>query len=144
MSTPKNYTAKVRLDPINKNEDTKAIKVENFNDVRFICEPPSPLGRTPTNYITGPIADRLYDFESLGYEPAELERIIRLYRAYRIIAHSTFGSCASEKKDISKDFNIQLLLYEALKNPDKSIHISVEDGSPCILITPWPKGEAEE
>ena len=31
------------------------------------------------SYITGPIADRLYAFESLGYEPGELKAMLELY-----------------------------------------------------------------
>lgn len=81
MIKPKDYTAKVCLGYFN-GEETKVIRVENNNDVKFICET-DIKSRTPANYITGPIADRLYDFESLGYEPEELKRIITLYKAYR-------------------------------------------------------------
>ena len=52
--------------------------------------------------VTGKIVDRLHEFEKLGYEPEQLEKILkryddlrRRYSMYRLMEHSTFGKCGT-------------------------------------------------
>lgn len=136
-----NYTAKVELSNYNRGEFTNVIRVDSFNDMHFVCEN-DPLCKSVRNYVVGPAVDRLYEFESLGYEPDEILEIIKLNKVYRHEFNSVYGK-RGEQKSGSDQFNLQLLLYEALKNPDKAINISLVDGSPMISITPWPKEEEE-
>ena len=46
-------------------------------------------------WASGEVTDRLHEFEKLGYEPQQLENIIKLYRIYRQAAHSQYGMCSS-------------------------------------------------
>ena len=50
-------------------------------------------------YTTGPIVDRLHEFEKLGYEPEELKDIIRRWRMYRQAMNSVYGKCVFNYQD---------------------------------------------
>ena len=57
-------------------------------------------------YLAGPVVDRLHEFEKLGYEPEQLEEILkkyddlrRRYSMYRLMAHSTFGNAVAAAKN---------------------------------------------
>lgn len=47
------------------------------------------IGEYPV--VTGSIVDRLYEYEKFGYEPEQIEEIIRRYRAYRLAMNSLYG-----------------------------------------------------
>lgn len=43
-------------------------------------------------YLAGPVIDRLHEFEKLGYEPEQLQRIIDKNKYYKIIANCHYGA----------------------------------------------------
>lgn len=68
------YTGKFNLSPIRKDGDhTIAIRVANPSDVIF-------HHHDGVNFISGPIADKLYAYENLGYSTEELEKIVEKHR----------------------------------------------------------------
>lgn len=53
-------------------------------------------------WASGELTDRLHEFEKLGYEPEQIEKLIkqhdelrRRYSMYRLMNHSTFGKCGT-------------------------------------------------
>lgn len=65
-------------------------------------------------------ADRLREFEELGYEPEQLKEIIRLYHIYKLEAHSVYGKSGSKDNKVEFDPEKDLLVFKskALLHPD--------------------------
>lgn len=69
--------------------------IANLNtDSNLVCYTIDHHCDSGKHTLSGPIVDRLHEFEKLGYEPEELKSLIERYHAYKLMAHSTFGKCA--------------------------------------------------
>lgn len=80
-----NYTFKTHLLPHEKDgEDVIAIRLDR-DETRIHHIPEDQ------HFMTGPVADKLYAYEDLGYSPEELKRIIRELRFRRNAMNSTYG-----------------------------------------------------
>jgi hypothetical protein len=85
MSSDIQFTEKVRLDHYNPDEVTNAIRLDEAAHPAFVSETycPTNFSTYTCNFLVGPIADRLYAYEHLGFTPAELETIIAEHEAYK-------------------------------------------------------------
>lgn len=89
----------IQLDHVEADEVEHAVITES--DERWIDD----IGRTiirqrrDSHYLVGEIANRLYEYEQLGYFPEELKEIIRCYKAYRL----TLNSCYGKTGDVDVD-----------------------------------------
>ena len=85
MSSDIQFTEKVRLDHYNPDEVTNAIRLDEAAHPVFVSETycPTNFSTYTCNFLVGPIADRLYAYEHLGFTPVELETIIAEHKAYK-------------------------------------------------------------
>lgn len=95
MSSDIQFTEKVRLDHYNPDEVTNAIRLDEAAHPVFVSETycPTNFSTYTCNFLVGPIADRLYAYEHLGFTPAELKTIITEHKAYKTMecARTLFG-----------------------------------------------------
>ena len=95
------YTGKFDIFQNERDGDhTIAIRVPDPNDVMIHY-------RDGVHFITGPIADKLYAYEELGYSPEELKKIILRYRldkARDLALNSVYGTLGENSKDILKRY----------------------------------------
>lgn len=112
----KNYTCKTHLIPGGKDgEAVAAIRIdrESHHIHHIPCECIDGLKMShDQTFMTGPIADKLYAYEQLGYSPEALKKIIERYRkhvALRIAVHSVYGAMGLNKTEfdyIGKDVSV--------------------------------------
>lgn len=74
-------------------DGTARAYADNHNQLSMVRLGPN----TDVWRVTGKIIDRLHEYEKLGYEPEQLERIIKLWRVYRQMAHSQYGTMATKR-----------------------------------------------
>ena len=81
-------------------------------------------------WASGEVTDRLHEFEKLGYDPEQLERIIKLWRVYRQAAHSQYGMT-------QRNYAAEALyhLYKAAGNVELSYCNDIRDMYPTTLFT---------
>lgn len=105
MAIKKYYTCKTYLKSVDETKIVARLDSENYNAViteQDECEflrPDAPecvnrhiRGRYQKEYLIGEIADRLYAYEQLGYEPEELKRMLEVRNVQRIALNSIYGS----------------------------------------------------
>ena len=107
----KRLTYKRRLKHYNPGEETVVIAIP-ANDV-FIRESDSPL----FDFLAGKVADKLYAYEELGYEPEELHVIIKHFRALQEVYDSRPKDYAF---DNFKAGLLQSCMYSYVMNDIKS------------------------
>jgi hypothetical protein len=101
------------------------------------------------NYLIGPIADRLYAYEQLGYSPEELREIISRYQMYRSALNTTYGMTIMGGRANGKSlFNAARILgameemqdeYERFVKgewPKKNPTLDIRDLYPSTMIVP--------
>lgn len=138
----KDYTCKHRFDHYNPNEDIKSIRLDNAS--LFITEDSKTESQT-YHWLVGEVADRLYDYEALGYSPEELKHIIDMYKTYKSQSYQTYGQCSSHSPiDLSRseEFIMANIIDKAAN--DKNIHVSIFFGPAGISIDMNPPEEKEE
>ena len=152
------YTCKTIHIPGREGEPVKAIRLNNTETmVHHVThgreEYGSPIAYTE-HFMTGPIADRLYAYENLGYSPEELKKIVEKHRmnnAWSLAMNSVYGTMVTPPKltkaDIERlmdpdrvqvmgikeyinfDISATKSMIEGLKNSIKNLRASVEHGS---------------
>lgn len=115
MSSDIQFTEKVRLDHYNPDEVTNAIRLDEAAHPVFVSETycPTNFSTYTCNFLVGPIADRLYAYEHLGFTPTELETIIAEHKAYKTMecARTLFGRRAGKTlmMNAERDFQRKLI-----------------------------------
>lgn len=90
------YTCETRIIPGREGEPVKAIRLNNTETlVHHVTQGKEygPISYTE-HFMTGPIADKLYAYEALGYSPEVLKIIVDKHRrdmAWRCAVNSTYG-----------------------------------------------------
>ena len=71
-------------------------------------------GKMKHIWMTGPIVDRLHEFEKLGYEPEELKKILETHDRWKRILNSVHGGCQFkyQNSDSLKHMEIEMRLFE--------------------------------
>lgn len=118
--------------------DARAV-IRLGNDYNIHTEP----GET---FIACEAADRLYDYEQLGYTPEELRKIIEGYYRQKIMMNSVYGSCSPIKQDEKPAFHrdIHAIIDTGMKKRDRSVSITFTSMGTTVDITPYPEVEEEE
>ena len=100
------YTGKFPLFPTEKDGDHPiAIRVPDPNEVMLHY-------RDGVHFITGPIADKLYAYEHLGYSPEKLKAIIERYQkdiAMRLAVNSVYGAFGLTRKELDSAYPNQYI-----------------------------------
>lgn len=105
----------------------------------------------PTRYACGPIIDRLYAYESLGYDPCELKDILKEYKELKQKSQSTkatlnsiYGSGFRNGKVypyagcVNKDF-----IKEILKDGEHSVNMLYSTDGVQVTILPFNVDEED-
>lgn len=90
------YTCETRIIPGREGEPVKAIRLNNTDTLLHHVmkgEEYGPISYT-YHFMTGPVADKFYAYENLGYSPEELKVIVEKHRkdlAWRCAVNSVYG-----------------------------------------------------
>ena len=95
------YTCKTRLVPGAKDGEA-AVVIRLSDDTLHHCVRDPDFPFTNHHFMTGPIADKLYAYENLGYSPEEMEKIIRELRFRRMAINSTYGKLSIPREVIER------------------------------------------
>ena len=97
------FTCRTSLLPHEKDdEDVVAARLDKNCNFHAI-----PEGSEVLHFMTGPIADKLYAYESLGYSPKALKGIVEKHRrdlAWRLAVNSTYGIIARPTLEATESF----------------------------------------
>jgi hypothetical protein len=91
----------IQLDHVEADEVEHAVITES--DERWIDD----VGRTiirqrrDSHYLVGEIANRLYEYEQLGYSPEELKEIVDLYKGRKERLNALYGAAAIDTDQLS-------------------------------------------
>lgn len=91
----------IQLDHVEADEVEHAVITES--DERWIDD----VGRTiirqrrDSHYLVGEIANRLYEYEQLGYSPEELKEIVELYKGRKERLNALYGAAAIDTDQLS-------------------------------------------
>lgn len=95
------------------------------------------------NYLAGEVADRLYKYEALGYEPEELAKKLKKLEALenpKLKIEIPPLNTGSFKHRFNRD---EIAAIEAaLKRDDKAVTFTRTDDEVMVTIAPW-SGEEE-
>lgn len=123
----KRLTCKRRLEHYNPGEETTVICIP-ANEV-FIRESANPL----FDFLAGEVADKLYAYEELGYEPEELRVILADYReCCELLANHT--NCNLKTKPVIRQKRRDSLVIIA----NRIINESMEKGDRSVTVTLGP------
>ena len=100
-----------------------------------------PEGSEVLHYMVGEVADRLYEYEELGYTPEELRVIVEKYNK-EIAVHSGRYPWGSKKAD--EGYYIDRIIDQAMKVQDKNTNIFFGPAGISVHVSPCNKEETEE
>lgn len=101
------YTCETRILPGREGESVKAIRLDNTETVVYHVtqgEEYGPELAHTKHFMSGPVADKLYAYENLGYSPEELKGIIRELKVRRDVANTVYGKSESDRLRAIKDY----------------------------------------
>jgi hypothetical protein len=91
MSLRKHLTCKTYLEALKDYRIVARLEGDSVNSI-VVERDDDPIFRpVPKHYLVGEIADRLYEYEQLGYTPEELKAFIYEHQAYRFAVNSIYG-----------------------------------------------------
>lgn len=112
----------IQLDNVEADEVEHAVITES--DERWIDD----VGRTiirqrrDSHYLVGEIANRLYEYEQLGYSPEELEEIIELYKGRKERLNALYGAAACSQSNVLKASEVNAVeIQDKLRKRDDSV-----------------------
>lgn len=106
----------IQLDHVEADEVEHAVITES--DERWIDD----IGRTiirrrrDSHYLVGEIANRLYEYEQLGYSPEELKEIVELYKGRKERLNALYGNFAATQSGAWKTCNMDELLKRVVED----------------------------
>lgn len=117
--------------------DTEIITVMDIGDSSHdvVTKPESNI-----TLLKGPVADRLREYEDLGYTPEELKKIICERGEYKLRCNAIYGKNAFKTKK-QPEYGVREIVNEAMEHGDRAVHISVLGQKVDIIITPWSEEE---
>lgn len=133
----KRFTYKCAFKRYKNYERVPSIRLDNVNTT-FIGE---PEGSEVLEYIVGEVADRLYEYEELGYTPEELRVIVEKYNK-EIDVHS--GRYPWGSKNTDEGYYIDRIIDQAMKAQDKNTNIFFGPAGISVHVSPCNKEETEE
>ena len=114
MSLRKHLTHKTYLEVLKDYIIVARLEGDSVNSI-VVERDDDPIFRpVPKHYLVGEIADRLYEYEQLGYTPEELKELIRRYQAYRFGVNSIYGKTSDI--DVASLYPKQLYVLPARCN----------------------------
>ena len=113
----------IHLDQIYEDEVAHTIITEN--DEKWLEDSGRILIRkcNDRHYLVGEVANRLYEYEQLGYSPEELKEIIELYKGRKERLNALYGTnFAATQSDYWKSSGITGII-EAFSNSDYAKYV---------------------
>ena len=143
----KKYTTLHYRDFLNNGKPTPIIPLREEDGSRWYAEHRDPdmlyyddcpikIATPPFYYVAGEAANRLYEYEQLGYSPLELKNMIQKTEVLQRMLNSTYGKFASVKLDMRA--HIDAVVDKAMSKKDRQVTIMFDDsGKPVISICPY-------
>lgn len=138
------YTCKTRLIPGNKDgEETIVIRLDGTDTrIHHVVEGEEygPNISYTNHFLSGPVADKLYAYEELGYSPEALKKIIYRYhldKARDLALNSVYGTIGENAKNNLKRY-LNSMAHNCMRSQNMQIKKVIFNDPATIVF--WADG----